>query len=58
MDNDVTSIEVIGPGCGRCTVLDGLIRDTVASAASADYRYVTDSGEIVSRGFFRAPRPS
>lgn len=49
----MTTIEVLGPGCRRCTELDRLVREAVASAGiSADYRYVTDPGEIVSRGFF------
>lgn len=46
-------IEVLGPGCRRCTELDRLVRDVVASGGfEAEVRYVTDPVEIVSRGFF------
>jgi small redox-active disulfide protein 2 len=46
-------VEVLGPGCRRCTELDTVVREAVASAGvAADVRYVTDPAEIVSRGFF------
>jgi len=49
----VTKIEILGPGCRRCTELDRRVRELVASAGlAADVRYVTDPTEIVSRGFF------
>jgi small redox-active disulfide protein 2 len=49
----MTTIEVLGPGCRRCTELDRVVREVVASAGVvADVRYVTDPAEIVSRGFF------
>jgi small redox-active disulfide protein 2 len=50
---DLTTIEVLGPGCRRCTELDRVVREVVAAAGvAADVRYVTDPAEIVSRGFF------
>ena len=49
----MTMIEVLGPGCRRCTELDKVVREVVVSAGvAADVRYVTDPAEIVSRGFF------
>ena len=49
----MTTIEVLGPGCRRCTELDRVVREVVVSAGvAADVRYVTDPAEIVSRGFF------
>ncbi len=49
----MTTIEVLGAGCRRCTELDRVVREVVAAAgATADVRYVTDPAEIVSRGFF------
>ena len=46
-------IEVLGPGCRRCTELDRVVREVVVAAGvAADVRYVTDPAEIVSRGFF------
>jgi small redox-active disulfide protein 2 len=47
------TVEVLGPGCRRCTELDRLAREIVAAEhLDADVRYVTDPGEIVARGFF------
>jgi small redox-active disulfide protein 2 len=47
------TIEVLGPGCRRCTDLDRAVREVVAATGvAADVRYVTDPTEIVSRGFF------
>lgn len=49
----MTTIEVLGPGCRRCTELDRVVREAiVAAGVAADVRYVTDPAEIVSRGFF------
>ena len=49
----MTLIEVLGPGCRRCTDLDTLVREVVAvEQVDASVRYVTDPAEIVSRGFF------
>ena len=49
----MTTIEVLGPGCRRCTELDRVVREVVVSSGvAADVRYVTDPTEIVSRGFF------
>ena len=49
----MTTIEVLGPGCRRCTELDRVVREVVVSSGvAADVRYVTDPAEIVSRGFF------
>ena len=46
-------IEVLGPGCRRCTELDAKVRAVVAAtAADADVRHVSDPVEIVTRGFF------
>jgi len=53
MTATVTLIEVLGPGCRRCTELDRVVREVVVAAdVAADVRYVTDPAEIVSRGFF------
>jgi small redox-active disulfide protein 2 len=53
MTATVMLVEVLGPGCRRCTALDSLVREMVASAGlAATVRYVTDPTEIVSRGFF------
>jgi small redox-active disulfide protein 2 len=50
---DPTLIEVLGPGCRRCTELDRVVREeVVAAGVAADVRYVTDPAEIVARGFF------
>jgi small redox-active disulfide protein 2 len=47
------TIEVLGPGCRRCTELDRVVREVVlAAGVAAEVRYVTDPAEIVSRGFF------
>ncbi len=49
----VKVIEVLGPGCRRCTQLEALVREIVTRAGvGADVRYVTDPVEIVRRGFF------
>ena len=49
----MTTIEVLGPGCRRCTELDRVVREVVVSSGvAADVRYVTAPTEIVSRGFF------
>ncbi len=46
-------VEVIGPGCRRCSELLELVRDVTRSAClDIDARYVTDPAEIVGRGFF------
>jgi hypothetical protein len=46
-------IEVIGPGCRRCTELLELVRDVARDACPGiEARYVTDPTEIVGRGFF------
>ena len=48
----MTLVEVLGPGCRRCSELDRLVRDVVASGGfDAEVRSVTDPEEIVSRGF-------
>ncbi len=53
MARTMTTIEVLGPGCRRCTELDRVVREVVVSSGvAADVRYVTDPAEIVSRGFF------
>jgi small redox-active disulfide protein 2 len=49
----MTRIEVLGPGCRRCTDLDALVREVVAvEHLDATVRYVSDPAEIVGRGFF------
>ena len=49
----MTRVEVLGPGCRRCTDLDRLVREIVtAEHLDADVRYVDDPAEIVGRGFF------
>jgi hypothetical protein len=46
-------VEVIGPGCRRCSELLELVRDVARTACPGiDARYVTDPAEIVGRGFF------
>jgi hypothetical protein len=46
-------VEVIGPGCRRCSELVELVRDVARSTCpEIDARYVTDPAEIVGRGFF------
>ncbi len=46
-------VEVIGPGCRRCSVLLELVREVARTACpEAEARYVTDPAEIVGRGFF------
>jgi small redox-active disulfide protein 2 len=53
MTATVTTIEVLGPGCRRCTELGRLVRAVVAeSGVAADVRSVTDPVEIVARGLF------
>ena len=53
MTATLTLVEVLGPGCRRCTELDRVVREVVVAAGvPADVRYVTDPAEIVSRGFF------
>ncbi len=38
----MTTIEVLGPGCRRCTELDKLVREVVTAAhVDAEVRYVT-----------------
>ena len=46
-------VEVIGPGCRRCSELLELVRDVArTTCAAAEARYITDPAEIVGRGFF------
>jgi hypothetical protein len=46
-------VEVIGPGCRRCSELLELVREVAhAACPEIDARYVTDPAEIVGRGFF------
>jgi hypothetical protein len=46
-------IEVIGPGCRRCTELLEAVRDVARTECPrVGARYVTDPSEIVGRGFF------
>ena len=46
-------IEVLGPGCRRCTELNRLVREIAAEhGIEAEIRSVSDPAEIVSRGFF------
>lgn len=46
-------VEVIGPGCRRCSELLELVRDVArGTCPDIDARYVTDPAEIVGRGFF------
>ena len=53
MTATVTLIEVLGPGCRRCTELHTTVHEVVAAAGvAADVRAVTDPAEIVGRGFF------
>ena len=49
----MTRVEVLGPGCRRCTELDRLVREIVAAEhLDADVHFVDDPAEIVGRGFF------
>jgi hypothetical protein len=46
-------VEVIGPGCRRCSELLELVRDVARTACpGVEARYVSDPAEIVGRGFF------
>ncbi|HEY5436929.1 MAG TPA: thioredoxin family protein [Candidatus Limnocylindrales bacterium] len=46
-------VEVLGPGCRRCTKLLELVRDVALDECpGVEARYVTDPVEIVRRGFF------
>jgi hypothetical protein len=46
-------VEVIGPGCRRCSEMLELVRDVArAGCPDIDARYVTEPAEIVGRGFF------
>ncbi len=46
-------VEVIGPGCRRCSELLEVVRDVAhAERLAVEVRYVTDPAEIVGRGFF------
>jgi len=46
-------VEVLGPGCRRCSELLERVRDLATSEYPAiETRYVTDPAEIVGRGFF------
>jgi len=46
-------VEVLGPGCRRCSELLELVREVArAECPDIEARYVTDPAEIVGRGFF------
>jgi small redox-active disulfide protein 2 len=46
-------VEVLGPGCRRCSELLELVREVARTETpGVEARYVTDPAEIVGRGFF------
>lgn len=46
-------VEVLGPGCRRCSELLELVREVArAECPDVEARYITDPAEIVGRGFF------
>lgn len=49
-------IEVLGPGCYNCQMLEKAVREAVMMAGvEAEIRHVTDSREIASYGVMRTP---
>ncbi len=46
-------VEVLGPGCRRCSEMLELVREVArAECPDIEARYVSDPAEIVGRGFF------
>jgi len=46
-------VEVLGPGCRRCSELLELVREVArVECPDIEAHYVTDPAEIVDRGFF------
>jgi small redox-active disulfide protein 2 len=52
----VKKIEVLGPGCENCMLLEKNVREAVMMAGvEAEIRHVTDGREIAAIGVLRTP---
>jgi small redox-active disulfide protein 2 len=52
----VKTIEVLGPGCENCRMLEKNVREAVMMAGvKAEIRHVTDGREIASYGVLHTP---